>query len=289
MTLASVVIPAHDEAALIDRTLAALRRDPAWDELEVVVVCNGCQDDTAARARAHGVNVVETAVASKAAALDLGDDEATAFPRVYLDADVVVGPGGISALVAALADSGAPAGGLAVRFDAGDASRVARLYHDAWSACPHFSDRHLGAGLYALTAAGRGRFDRFPPDAVPDDLFVLGLFRPAERVVADGWFAPAVPRTAPDLVRVRRRHLRARWALAAAVAAGDLPAVATTEAGRRWIAPLLRDPRRWPAVAAFVTVTGWAQLSARRLDRRAAPIEWERDRSTHDAQLTGAR
>lgn len=289
MTMASVVIPAHDEAALIDRTLASLRQDPAWDELEVVVVCNGCADDTAARARVHDVRVVETAVASKSAALDLGDAVASAFPRIYLDADAVVSPGGLSALVAALASSGARVGGLAVRIDARGAGRLARWYHEAWSACPHFTDRHVGAGLYALSAEGRGRFDRFPPDAVPDDLFVLRLFAPEERVVADGWFAPAVPRTAADLVRVRRRHLRARWALATAVAAGELPAAEPTEAGRRWIASLLRDPRRWPAVATFVTITGWAQLTARRLDRRAASVEWERDRSSHDAPIADAR
>ena len=46
----SVVIPAHDEEAVIERCLGTLLADARAGEVEVVVVCNGCTDDTAARA-----------------------------------------------------------------------------------------------------------------------------------------------------------------------------------------------------------------------------------------------
>jgi GT2 family glycosyltransferase len=59
----AVVIPARDEAGSIDDCLAAVRH--AADRVEVpvriVVVADGCLDDTAARARRHpGVTVLET-------------------------------------------------------------------------------------------------------------------------------------------------------------------------------------------------------------------------------------
>lgn len=62
-TRVGVVIPARDEAGGIDDCLAAVRH--AADRVEVpvriVVVADGCLDDTAARARRHpGVNVLET-------------------------------------------------------------------------------------------------------------------------------------------------------------------------------------------------------------------------------------
>ncbi len=59
--LGSVVIPAHDEAAVIGRCLDALFTGFEPGELDVVVVCNGCTDDTASAARAsgHPVRVVE--------------------------------------------------------------------------------------------------------------------------------------------------------------------------------------------------------------------------------------
>ncbi|MGD9408165.1 MAG: glycosyltransferase, partial [Gammaproteobacteria bacterium] len=45
--LISVVIPAHDEEAVIQRTLGALLRSADPGEFEVIVVCNGCSDATA--------------------------------------------------------------------------------------------------------------------------------------------------------------------------------------------------------------------------------------------------
>jgi glycosyltransferase involved in cell wall biosynthesis len=43
----SVIIPAHNEAGVIDRSLDALLKDATETErarLEVLVVCNGCTD-----------------------------------------------------------------------------------------------------------------------------------------------------------------------------------------------------------------------------------------------------
>src|SRR5438105_4681173 len=54
----SVVVPAHDEAAVIGRCLRALTEGSDPGEVEVVVVCNGCRDDTAASARAAWADVV---------------------------------------------------------------------------------------------------------------------------------------------------------------------------------------------------------------------------------------
>src|SRR5688572_25787192 len=88
----SVVIPAHNEEAVIARCLAALVRGARDGELDVVVVCNGCSDRTAQAARGFGasVTVIETDVASKVHALNLGDAAARSFPRFYIDADVVL-------------------------------------------------------------------------------------------------------------------------------------------------------------------------------------------------------
>ena len=88
--LASVVIPAHDEARSIQRCLMSLRVGIDTSALDVVVVCNGCTDDTARRARESwpGARVLELPVPSKAAAVRAGNAATDVFPRVHLDADV---------------------------------------------------------------------------------------------------------------------------------------------------------------------------------------------------------
>ena len=93
MPIASIVIPAHNEEAVIARTLSTLLTDAKDGEFEVVVVCNGCSDAThqISEGFAHrGVRTLSIETPSKIAALNVGDAAATVMPRVYLDADVQV-------------------------------------------------------------------------------------------------------------------------------------------------------------------------------------------------------
>ena len=108
-TMLSVVIPAHNEETVIERCLRALLDDPGA-ELDVVIVANGCNDKTVALASRFGsVSVVEIDVASKHAALNVGDRAARHFPRAYVDADIVVSGRALQAVAAAMEAAGAPA------------------------------------------------------------------------------------------------------------------------------------------------------------------------------------
>jgi len=87
----AVIVPAHNESAVIGRTLEPLAVAAANGVIELIVVCNGCTDSTADVARAYaGVTVVEVEQASKVTALNLGDATATLWPRLYLDADTAI-------------------------------------------------------------------------------------------------------------------------------------------------------------------------------------------------------
>ena len=70
---ASIIIPAHNESSAL-RVIAALIPNGEKPGYEVIVVCNGCSDDTADVARGFSnVRVLEIAEASKPAALEAGD------------------------------------------------------------------------------------------------------------------------------------------------------------------------------------------------------------------------
>src|SRR6185503_20147379 len=86
----SIIIPAHNEASVVARTLNSILTNKLDRPLQIIVVANGCTDTTAEVVRKFGdkVELVETPVGSKVHALNLGDRVARYDLRAYLDADI---------------------------------------------------------------------------------------------------------------------------------------------------------------------------------------------------------
>ena len=273
----SVVVPAHDEQLGIRGCLEALLDGPAEDELEVVVVCNGCSDRTADEARAvdAGVQVVETDVASKVHALNLGDESVDAFPRCYVDGDVQLEGAGLRGLMDALA-AGALVAVPRVEYDLTSRPWSVRAFFRVWTRLPYFSSGMASVGVYAVSEEGRRRFERFP-DLIADDHFVLSLFHGDERR-----FVPAsvsvvqAPWSAADVVRVKTRAFLAQRQLQ------SQPDLDIRQHGPRstWMRVVARDPRLWSSTPVYVVINLVAELRARRRFR-TGDFRWERDRSGH--------
>lgn len=273
--VASVVVPAHDEAAGIEATLRALLQSARPGELEVVVVPNGCSDDTAAvAARVDGVAVHEIPEASKVAALRHGDAVATCFPRVYLDADVPLTTDAVRALVRALEDPAIRVAGVRGRVDSRGASRAVRWYFDFRQRLPVFQDGIIGAGVYALDEQGRGRFATWP-DVLGDDQFVLRLFEPSERMtVADHHTVVGVPADLPALVR---RQLRVRRGNRQLTTGGtSLAPIPAPAAGvRTALRSIVTRPTAWPGVVTWTLVNALVRL----LERLPSSGDWASSRA----------
>jgi glycosyltransferase involved in cell wall biosynthesis len=134
----SIVVPAHNESSVIARTLGQWFTGPASEGISVVVVCNGCSDDTAKVAQRFGpaVRVVESEIASKTHALNLGDRASAAFPRIYVDADIVVSMEAIRALAGRLEQGGVLAVAPTAEFDLRGCSWLVREYYRIRSRLP---------------------------------------------------------------------------------------------------------------------------------------------------------
>jgi glycosyltransferase involved in cell wall biosynthesis len=131
----SVIIPAHNEEAVIKRCLESLQADLRQGRIEVIVICNGCSDRTAdlSRAASSLITVVESETASKHQALNLGDEMATGRHRAYLDADTVLSSGALSAITELLDTPGILAASPKVAFDVTNCSWAARQFHRIWA------------------------------------------------------------------------------------------------------------------------------------------------------------
>jgi cellulose synthase/poly-beta-1,6-N-acetylglucosamine synthase-like glycosyltransferase len=100
----TILIPAHNESTGIIQTLLSIKAQ-LTQNIKVLVVADNCNDDTAAVARGHGVEVIERhhdTERGKGYALDFGLQHLAKQPPevvLILDADCLVGEHAIATLV----------------------------------------------------------------------------------------------------------------------------------------------------------------------------------------------
>ncbi len=268
MTL-TVVVPAHDEEAVIGRCLDRLLDGLAPGEVDVVVVANGTTDATLAVAVAagerHGVRVrtADLATPSKIEAVREGLRQAGGHV-VVLDADVELAADGLRALAAALDRPDPVIAAPTLRVDASRSSWVVRRYYRAWTALPYVTTSMVGSGVFALNAAAREALGDLP-DVTNDDGWVRRSFTPDQRVVVAEPFTAHAARTAGALVSRRARIVNGNRALDDSLGGKD--------AGGNGLGDLLREVRArrvGPLDAlTFAAVTAAARtVAARRRARR---------------------
>ncbi|MCS3492115.1 exopolysaccharide biosynthesis WecB/TagA/CpsF family protein [Arthrobacter sp. JUb119] len=210
----TVIIPAHNEAAVIARTLEPLQPLARAGLVQVIVSCNGCTDGTAQIARGFdGIQVIEASASSKVAALNKADAQATRFPRLYLDADIEIAPSALRMVFEHLATPGMLSARPAFAYDTTGASWLVKSFYRARRRIPGTNQALWGAGAYGLSREGRARFADFPA-VLADDLFIDQQFTAAEKTVL-----PTVPvqvktpRNAHSLLAILRRNYRGQHEL----------------------------------------------------------------------------
>lgn len=301
--MATIVIPAHNEASVIGRTLTALADGTLRSGTRVVVACNGCTDDTIPIAQSFAdrlqLEVIELDVASKQAALNgadahlagLTDDEA--FPRVYLDADITAPAASVNATLDVLDAGTVLAARPPLEYQTATADPFVKAYYRARSRTPQVLEAMWGAGVYAVSAEGRRRWGQFPLDA-PDDVHVDSRFGPDEKQVVDA--APVevmVPRSSAALLKVLKRVYRPSGAATADTgqdataqddAAPDGVVHQQASSGSTLGALLRANSHGVREVADAAGYVGFAVAArvANRLDGRRghSGADWERDEST---------
>jgi glycosyltransferase involved in cell wall biosynthesis len=274
----SIIIPAHNEAAVIARSLQTLLTGASPDEFEIIVVCNGCSDNTAEIARrfAPAVRVLETEVPGKTNALNLGDAAAHSFPRIYLDADVLISLEAIRTLAKRLADGDIHAVAPTPVLNVTHCSRLVRAYYAVRSCLPSARQGIGGSGVYALSAAGRARFSLFP-NITADDAYVRLQFLPAERATMPYVHSTVyAPRTLKDLLAIRTRIY-----YGIAELAHRFPETAGNAdvSNNRALIGVLKQPTMWTALITYTLVNTIARCRAR-LRKNGAAVQWTHDQSS---------
>lgn len=265
--IGTIVIPAHQEESCIAACLdALLAQDIAgW---RVVVVANGCRDQTASVARSFSNRFADRAAeflveeldrGHKPTALNVGDARAEGRLRLYLDADVRMDPGCLAAMVRAL-EAQEQLGSRClicfsrIAFDE-QRSRWVSWYWRTWRVLNAVDEVPVMGGCIAMTVEGRARWAAHP-DLISDDGYMLSAFEPAERSVVQDALARTTPAsTIGEVVGVRARWLAGATQLSGHGAKG-IP--------RGRVRRLARDPVTLVFLPLYVAIELRVRLASRR-------------------------
>lgn len=285
----SVIIPAHNEEAVIGRCLRAILRDaPSLYPYQLIVAANGCSDKTAQRASriAPEAIVLNLPEASKTLAINAANSRADYCPRIFLDADVECSFSSLRALAETVGQPGAMVAAPQIQLDCGNCSWIMRAYLRVWSKLPYATSGNGGAGCYALSRAALEQIGEFPP-IIGDDIWVHGRFPPEQKryVVQDRLGKPVFSTVYPP--RIAREQIRVE----ARKQAGNIEVLqsqssphAIERGGANALQSAIKAGADWPDISVYFSVKIVARIVARWNQYRGKPIAWSRDLSSRQAE-----
>ena len=281
----TVIIPAHNEAAVIARCLDNIHRDaPDNHAMEIIVAANGCSDATAhiAREAAPDAHILELPQGSKTAAINAANAVAGGGARIVLDADVECSFTTLAEMAEAVGEDAVMIAAPAIRIDVSRANALVRAYYRVWERQPYARQGKGGAGCYALSQSALDKIGPFP-EVIADDAWIHTRFPDHQRrlVAEDASGNPVFttvhpPRTALEQIRVEarrqigNRQLREHFPSPHAIRSG----------GTGGVVSAIRGGASLPDVAVFFTMKLAARLLARWRILCGRSRVWTRDESS---------
>jgi cellulose synthase/poly-beta-1,6-N-acetylglucosamine synthase-like glycosyltransferase len=214
----SLIVAAHDEADVIAGWVAnALAMDYPRERLEVVVACDGCADDTPARAREAGADrVLELERGGKVAALNAAVAGSESKVLAFADANARWQPDALRRLAARLETDGVGYVCGQVRFTASDgAANEEGLYWRYEMAVRRMESELAGitAGNGAINAVRREAYIALEPERGQDISFPFELAKRGWRALYEPEALATEP-MAPTIegeFRRKRRMMAGAW------------------------------------------------------------------------------
>ena len=277
----SIIIPAHNEEKVIAATLNQLVGGAASGEIEVIVVCNGCTDNTVQIVRSFGpaIKCIETEVPSKSKALNLGDTVASGFPRFYQDADVVLTLEAIRQVAQVLQTDEFLAAAPRMKMDVRNSTWPVRAYYEVWQKLPYVREGMIGTGVYAISEQGRKKFSMFP-QIIADDGYIRALFQSQERTIVNSCHSLVrAPASLEGLLTIKTRSRLGMYELKEKFP--ELLRNEKKEYGKALI-DLLSQFHLWPKMPIYLAVNLLTRFQANRRAQIQGFSGWQRDESSRN-------
>lgn len=202
-----IIIPAHNEENNIGnllREITSFKHMP----YTVIVACNSCSDRTVEIVKSFSDRVIciEIDDASKIKALNSAESLNLGYPRVYVDADVLIDSDSVMALINELNTHVDPC--IAVpkpNIDTDKSSTLVKIYYKVWLNTKHCLVDGYGGCVFALNKSARSCFDEFP-DIICDDGFVRHMTPNMNvSIVSNSISFVKPPKTIQGLLKIKTR------------------------------------------------------------------------------------
>ena len=274
--MASVIVPAHNEASVIRRCLDSLIGQSGLDTL--IVACNGCTDNTAEIVRNEYPQAIclDIAAPSKVHALNEAEKWVTTWPVFYIDADTRLSTNTIQTMTQALeSDNTLLLAAPEPVIDTSRSSWLVRQYYRIWLQLPYIRDGVVATCSYVITQAGRERFTEFPA-VINDDGFVRCQFERQERGnIAGAQIFITAPQDLNSLIKIKTRARLGNMQLAAEKLC--------TQAEKKPYSSIMLDKlfsRELVSVLVYLSIATFIRWRAGKQYHHLHTYTWEKDQSS---------
>jgi Glycosyltransferases, probably involved in cell wall biogenesis len=273
--MASVIVPAHNEASVIRRCLDSLKDQPDIETL--IVACNGCTDNTAEIVRNEYPQAIclEIEIPSKVNALNEAEKYITSWPVFYLDADTRLSPNAIHTITQIMAGGSPLLAAPEPVIDTSQSSWVVQQYYRIWLQLPYIREGVVATCSYVISREGHQRFQKFPA-VINDDGFVRCQFeRHERRNIAGTQIFINAPRNLTSLIKIKTRARLGNMQLAAS----NLCTKPDKKPYSRILLDKLMSRDAVPTIV-YVLIASFIRWRAEQQYRHLQTYTWEKDQSS---------
>lgn len=213
----SIIIPAYNETTVITDTINSILSDGAITKSQIIIVCNACHDNTAEVVRQFAIKaenllkqqkieilILETPIASKTNAINLGHSKATHLKRILLDADILISGASLVTLYSEMHLNNALVASPKAIFNYAKSDFWVNQYYQVASVSNYNRFQRI-SNVIALSEQATQRLGNLP-SIIADDEYISRQFCESEKLVVDKcYFEFACPLNVISLLKTQTR------------------------------------------------------------------------------------
>ena len=277
--MATVIVPAHNEASVIEECLNSIINQEGIDH--IIVPCNGCTDNTVEIVKTKFPTVIclDIEQPSKTNALNIAEEKAqelgVSYPIFYIDADTQLSENAIPHITAVMQNSDTLLSAPTPIIDTSKSSWLVQTYYKVWINLPYIKEGVIATCSFIVSEEGRKRFDKFA-NVIGDDGFIRCHFKNKEISNIKG--AEIYIRAPKDIFSLVKIKTRARLGNMELIARNKCPVIENKNYGNVMKGRLLS--KDFISTSIYILIAMFIRVRANLQFKKLADYQWEKDTSS---------